>query len=222
MKRMKNRYLFVVAHPDDEVLGAGATIRKLVDEGNEVRVAILNADFEISRPNMSEDLVKSKEVLGTSFVYCFSFENMGFVNENHRKMVREIEKCIEDFKPHYIFTHSPEDLHSDHKITNMVCMQAARFGQRKNGNWKVRGLYCFEVLSSTDWAGKPFEPNVFVEVSKSQLDAKVRALSVYKNVLRPAPHPRRKANIFALATYRGSQIGYRYAEGFKVLWRDEL
>ena len=27
-------YLFVVAHPDDEVLGAGATISKLVSQGN--------------------------------------------------------------------------------------------------------------------------------------------------------------------------------------------
>ncbi len=28
------KILFVVAHPDDEVLGAGATIHKLVTEGN--------------------------------------------------------------------------------------------------------------------------------------------------------------------------------------------
>lgn len=29
-------YLVVVAHPDDEVLGAGATIHKLVKEGHNV------------------------------------------------------------------------------------------------------------------------------------------------------------------------------------------
>lgn len=217
-----NRYLFVVAHPDDEVLGAGATIRKLVDDGHEVRVVILNADFEISRPNMAEDLIKSKEILGIKHDYCFSFENMGFVNENHRKMVQEIEKCIEDFKPHYIFTHSPDDLHSDHKITNMVCLQAARYGQRSNKNWKIKGIYYFEVLSSTDWGVVPFEPNVFVGVNKKQMEAKIKALEVYKNVLRPCPHPRRKQNIYALALYRGSQIGLEYAEGFKLVWRDEL
>ena len=217
-----NRYLFVVAHPDDEVLGAGATIRKLVNEGNIVRVVILNADFEISRPNMADDLIKSKEILGIDYDYCFSFENMGFVNEDHRKMVEEIEKCIEDFKPHYIFTHSPDDIHSDHKITNMVCLQASRYGQRNNKNWKVKGLYYFEVLSSTDWGKTAFEPNVFVEVTKKELDAKVKALEVYKNVLRPTPHPRRKANIYALATFRGGQIGYEYAESFRLVWRDEL
>jgi LmbE family N-acetylglucosaminyl deacetylase len=36
-------YLFVVAHPDDEVLGAGATIRKLTNEGNKVEVCIMSS-----------------------------------------------------------------------------------------------------------------------------------------------------------------------------------
>lgn len=35
------RYLVVVAHPDDEVLGAGATIQKLISEGHKVSVAIM-------------------------------------------------------------------------------------------------------------------------------------------------------------------------------------
>ena len=34
-------YLIVVAHPDDEILGAGATIHKLISEGNKVAVAIM-------------------------------------------------------------------------------------------------------------------------------------------------------------------------------------
>ncbi len=37
-------YLIVVAHPDDEVLGAGATINKLSGEGHEVNVCILSGN----------------------------------------------------------------------------------------------------------------------------------------------------------------------------------
>lgn len=218
----KKRVLFVVAHPDDEVLGGGATIKKLVEEGHQVRIVILNADFEISRPNMAEDLIKSKEALGIDYVYCFDFKNMDFFNENHREMVISVEKCINDFKPHIIFTHSPNDIHSDHKIVNMVTLQASRYGQRNSSNWDVQELYYFEVLSSTDWGVKPFEPDTFVEVSQEQLEAKINALKVYQNVLRPAPHPRREENIYALATYRGSQIGYKYAEAFKCVWRKHL
>ena len=35
------KYLVVVAHPDDEVLGAGASIRKLIQEGNEVALCVM-------------------------------------------------------------------------------------------------------------------------------------------------------------------------------------
>ena len=35
------KYLLVVAHPDDEVLGAGAAMWKWSHEGDEVEVAIM-------------------------------------------------------------------------------------------------------------------------------------------------------------------------------------
>ena len=34
-------YLMVVAHPDDEVLGVGGTIAKLVKDGNKVAVCVM-------------------------------------------------------------------------------------------------------------------------------------------------------------------------------------
>ena len=48
-------YLFVVAHPDDEVLGAGATIHKLVLQGNSVSVAIMSG-HAAARANISDTL----------------------------------------------------------------------------------------------------------------------------------------------------------------------
>ena len=49
-------YLIVVAHPDDEVLGAGGTICKLAQEGNEVHVCILCSQAEARnfRPDVME------------------------------------------------------------------------------------------------------------------------------------------------------------------------
>ena len=58
--------LFVVAHPDDEVLGAGATIRKSVKEGHNVAVATM-VNHAAARTNISaslnEDQARAMEIL---------------------------------------------------------------------------------------------------------------------------------------------------------------
>ena len=50
-------YLVVVAHPDDEVLGAGATIHKLIKEGHKVAIATM-ANHAAARANISDTLVE--------------------------------------------------------------------------------------------------------------------------------------------------------------------
>lgn len=216
------RYMFVVAHPDDEVLGGGAFIHKAINRGDDVEVVILNADYEKTRKEMFEDIEKSNAVLGIKNRALFSFKNMAFHNENLRDMVECIEREIESFKPHYIFTHNDKDLHNDHRITSICTQQAARLWQRHSSGHKVSGLFFMEVQSSSDWSLTPFKPDTYVEVDEADLKAKIDALKVYQNVVRPRPHPRSEECILALATLRGSEIGYMHAEGFKTCWRNSL
>lgn len=216
------RYMFVVAHPDDEVLGAGAFINKAIRQGDEVCVVIMNADYEKTRSEMFQDIQTSHDILGITNKALFSYRNMDFYNEDHRDMVESIEAEIKAFKPDFIFTHNPSDLHSDHGITSMVTQQAARLWQRHSTGYKVSGLYFMEVLSSTDWSKDGFKPDTYVDVEFEDVEAKIAALACYKNVVRPAPHPRSEDSITALAILRGSDIGYHYAEAFKTVWRDCL
>ena len=61
VKGRKNmNYLIVVAHPDDEVLGAGATIHKLVREGNNVAICIM-ANHAAARANISDTLFEDEK-----------------------------------------------------------------------------------------------------------------------------------------------------------------
>lgn len=214
------RYMFVVAHPDDEVLGAGAYIHKLIESGEEVCVVIMNADYEKTRKEMFDDIKKSHDILGVKNSALFSYKNMSFYTENHRDMVETIEKEIREFKPDVIFTHNDKDLHSDHHITSMVTQQAARLWQRHSKGHKVKALYFMEILSSTNWSAHDFKPDTYAEVSPENMEAKIAALACYKNVVRPDPHPRSKGNIYALAYLRGSDIGFYTAEAFKTVWRD--
>ena len=65
-------YLLVVAHPDDEVLGAGATICKLIKQGHKVAVAVL-VGKATARANLSETLsddeAKAMSILGVKKTY---------------------------------------------------------------------------------------------------------------------------------------------------------
>ena len=63
------KYLLVVAHPDDEVLGAGAVMWKWSHEGNAVDVAIMctEAKARAFRPEdkeLNDDLNASSDFLG--------------------------------------------------------------------------------------------------------------------------------------------------------------
>lgn len=214
------RCLFVVAHPDDEILGAGAFINKILkDKNNQVDIIILNADYEKTRREMFEDIEKSHEVLGIKKRCLCSFKNMDFINEKQREMVEVIEKEINEFKPDYVFTHYDKDIHNDHRVTSIVTQQAARLWQRHDSKNRIKGLFEFEVLSSTNWGDYPFEPDTYFEVSKEDVNAKVESLKMYKNVVRPMPHPRSEECIRSLAVLRGSEIGCCYAEAFKTVWR---
>ena len=53
------------------------------------------------------------------------------------------------------------------------------------------------------------------------MDAKVKALSMYRGVMRPYPHPhsRSAVAIEGVAAYRGCQAGCNYAEAFEVVLR---
>ena len=59
-----------------------------------------------------------------------------------------------------------------------------------------------------------------VEEHPDGVEAKCKALSMYRGVMRPYPHPRSAEFIEGLAAYRGGQWGLMYAEAFEVVLRE--
>ena len=83
-----------------------------------------------------------------------------------------------------------------------------------------------QVLYATDWgvnsAMNPFRANTFVEVREEGVRKKIEALSRYRGVMRPYPHPRSEEALMGLAAYRGAQAGMVYAEAFESAFRRGL
>lgn len=218
------KHLFVVAHPDDEVLGAGAFIHDAARRGDDVAVIILNTcdttRYIDDAKKILDDMKRSHDILGIKYRYCFAYQDSNFHNVDHRDMVQQIEEIIRLYQPDTIFTQHPGDINTDHYWTAASCMEAFRLWQRGRENLHpIEALYLMEVQSSTDWGLNPseerFKPNTYVEVSAEAVDAKVNALAVYENVIRCVPHPRSTEALYALPVMRGAQSGYLLAEAFE-------
>jgi len=220
------KYLIVVAHPDDECLGAGATIHKLVRAGNSVAVATM-ANQAAARVNLSSTLAEEQarafEILGIGKAYAADFPNIKMNAVPHLELVQFIEGCIQDFGAEAIITHHPSDTNNDHAITSGAAQAAARLFQRREGVPALRELRYMENASATEWSLDSslnrFMPNCYVEIGEEGLAVKLRALACYKGVMRPYPHPRSAEALRGLAAWRGAQAGCVYAEAFETVFR---
>lgn len=219
-------YLFVVAHPDDEVLGAGATIHKLICEGNRVAVATM-ANHAAARANLSstlqDDQARAYALLGVEKIYAADFPNIKMNTVPHLELVQFVESCIADFGAEAVVTHHPSDTNVDHAMTSGAVQAAVRLFQRREGIPPLRELWYMEVPSSTEWAldssANRFLPNLFVEIGESGVRLKLQALACYTGVMRPYPHPRSDEALRGLAAWRGSQAGCAWAEAFECVFR---
>lgn len=224
----KFTYLTVTAHPDDEILGFGASTYVLSKKGHKIYNCILsgNADARQNRPKVEklyQDTCKAQEIVGAEEPILGNFPNIKFNTVPHLDLVQFIEKAIEEVQPDYIFTHHPSDLNDDHLCVSRACQAASRLFQRRKNLKPLKGLYFMEILSSTDWAfptnTSSFLPNTFIEIGEEAMTKKIEALDAYEGVMRPYPHPRSTEVLKGLSALRGGQSGTNYAESFQAVFQ---
>jgi LmbE family N-acetylglucosaminyl deacetylase len=225
-KNKKNVNLVIVAHPDDEILGFGATGAKFVQNGDTVQPVIICGKAEKrtrarTKLDLIKDMKKANQYLGFNDPIIGSFPNLKLNNIDHFKLVSFIEKIILDFKPNRIFTHHPSDLNDDHIFVSKSTLVATKIFQRTNIFDPINSIAYMEILSSTDWSlsrnAHRFTPNYYSSI-EDFLIKKIESLSFYEGIMREHPHPRSEKSITALATYRGSQSGSIFAEAFECIY----
>lgn len=212
------------AHPDDETLAAGATFAKLHRVGAVVHVAIpatgilsRRGEAEAQRKELlalRKDCMAALCILGISerHVYLGDFPDNELDTVSRLKLAQWLEDIIEKVKPDIIFTHHRYCTNIDHQY----CHEAAVIATRPGMNQHIT-VISGEVPSSTGYL-KPaqWEPNFFIEVTKSDLEKKIRAMQAYKGEVRPDPHPRSPEVLAAYAKVRGSESGVMLAESFTI------
>ena len=222
---MKDILVFA-AHPDDELLGVGGTIRRFVNEGATARAVIL-AEGLTSRGErrsetdhsellaLQEDARRAAMKIGYSSIDFCGLPDNRMDSMDLLDIIKTVSNYVEKYKPDTIFTHHHGDLNIDHRLTCEAVLTACR----PVGNYCVKQIYAFETPSSTEWNycyTEPFTPNVYVDVSDT-LEAKIRGMACYRTESAEYPHPRSAEALRALGRYRGSNAGFDMAESFIVL-----
>jgi N-acetylglucosamine malate deacetylase 1 len=220
--------LVVVAHPDDEMLGCGASIAKWTKAGKVVHILIM-AEGATSRDVARDVDAKNEElsllvrsaqqagkIIGAASVKLLGFPDNRMDSLDRLDVVKAVEAEIERLQPHTVVTHHCGDVNIDHRITHEAVVTACR----PQPDHPVRRLLAFEVPSSTEWqppsSNVTFQPNWFEDVSET-LNLKIEALKVYKSEMWEWPHARSVQSVEHLARWRGSSVGYDAAEAFILL-----
>lgn len=217
----------IVAHPDDEVLGCGATAARLTAEGMAVHIRILgegitsravtaDAADRDAVARLRKDAAAAGARLGAASVEIAAFPDNRFDTVALLDVVHQVERWLNDLRPGAVYTHHPGDLNVDHAITARAVMTATR---PQTGH-PVREVYACEVPSATDWSfqrfAPAFRPNVFHDVTAT-IDAKIEAMECYASERRAFPHPRAPEALRALAQRWGAVVGVGFAEAFELM-----
>tara|TARA_Y100000996_G_C22470917_1_gene622066 strand:+ start:309 stop:995 length:687 start_codon:yes stop_codon:yes gene_type:complete len=226
--------LVIASHPDDEILGCGGTMAKLSSQGHEVATLFLTTgitsrEYKSSKKKVGDVKKIHKHALKANSIVGVKKNNVFFLNYHDQKLdtvpfyklVGEIKKIINKLKPQKVFTHHPGDYNKDHRICYEAVLHSARVSFDE---FFPEELFCFEVASSTERSFgtlSKFIPNYYVDI-EYQIEKKLLALKTYSTEIKVAPHPRSVEGVKAQSSWRGFEVGLKYAEAFFLVRKIEI
>ena len=178
----KEKILFLCAHNDDQVIGAGGTIAKYVKEGKGVYTVIFSHG-EKSHPWIKpEHIIKERikeanacnNVLGGEDIIFLDLKEGHYLKDyEETDLKKRLVKIIRDIRPSKIFCHGIDDPHPDHqavyKITNDL-IETIKF----KGD-----VYMYDVWTPLNFR-KTNQPKMVVDITKT-FKTKIKAFRTHKS-----------------------------------------
>ena len=218
MKKLNKNVLVIAAHPDDELLGSGGTLKKLINHGYKVITVIFAKGRKEEEDHIKQAVLKANKHLGIEEIIFLEYPNLLLETFPLHVINKEIESLVAKYEPSMIFTHHYGDINMDHQILFQAVLTAARPLPGRN----PMELLCFETVSSSEWSqhtnDKSFKPNYYVDITDT-IDIKLESLQFYDVEMRPFPHPRSYKGVQHLAQVRGMTVGVDHAEAFEIIRR---
>ena len=218
---MKKKVLVISPHPDDETLGAGGSIAKLISEGHHVFILTVSGhlpplyDKEDYNKTINE-AYKAYDILGVTDSKFLEIPATMIDEVPIHELNNKISLVINEFKPNIVFCPFP-DRHIDHRLIFESTLVATR---PVNDGKNIELVAAYETLSETHWNAPYIEPNfvpnLVVDISM-HINKKIEAVNCYKSQITQDEGPRSIKSIKSLATFRGTQSGFDYGEAFYII-----
>ena len=215
------KVLVISAHPDDEVIGAGGTIARHVDHGDEVYWCVVTQAYN---PPWSKEYLETarqqvydvKRVLGIREVFFCGFPTVKLNTIPYMEISSALQGIVDKLQPEVVYTTPGNDINLDHRIVYECTLVATRPLPESS----IKRLLSYEIgpgarqgLVSGEGG---FVPNVFVDVSQ-YMEKKLGAMSCYESELKEYPHPRSLKGLRIVAEARGLGVGLKAAEAFRLV-----
>jgi len=211
---MRKRFLFLLAHPDDETFGPGATIARYAREGAEVHLATATrgeagmvgdpplTDRERLGEVRTGELLAAANILGIGKVHFLGFLDGQLAAAPRELLVERTVEVIRAVRPHVLVGFGPEGVsrHPDHKVMSEVALSA--FDRAADptwypgppcsaaGSWAPLKLYQFEIareiLEAWDvpLAGVPREKLSAIVDTSEYVETKISAFHCHKTQMK--------------------------------------
>lgn len=218
---MSRRALVVAPHPDDEVLGAGATIARLADAGWEVTVVAACADLPPLypagiAPQVEAEARAAHAVLGVADSRFLDLPSVEVSRGSVAALNGPLQRVMDELEPQLALIPFP-DRHVDHRVVFDASMVVTR---PIGSGAALQMVAMYETVSETFWnapgAEPAFVPSWTVDATDT-LERKVEAFGCFASQLQADPGARSLHALRALAGFRGSQVGLAHAESFQIV-----
>lgn len=218
------KILVIAPHPDDEGLGCGGALLRLMRERPDAELHWVIVTEMPSGAYWSEERASARrgeiaivaERLKVREVHQLRFPAARLDTVPMADLVAALSAVMTKVEPDTVFIPYRHDVHTDHRYVfdaASACVKSFRYPS-------VRTVLAYETLSETEFGLDPsvgaFRPNVWVDISQD-LEAKIELLGIYAGEMGAFPFPRSREAVEALARVRGATAGVPAAEGFILL-----
>ena len=194
--------LAVIAHPDDESIGAGGTIRRHVDQGVKVDVHCMTGN-----ETRNEELKSACGILGVRNLYLSERDDFAICDD----LTKEVVGAILKSRPAIIITHHSSDYNHNHQQCTEIVNKAVEWASHVtifDDAHRVERIYNMEINTMIS------RPNVLVDITEAY-PAALAALKKHKSQIKTADSFYEKL-YDARTRLRGVQAKCKRAEAFSI------